>query len=124
MNGLSRWTGGGPNGASWNVHELRCLVEVATACRSGAVTLELTIGSRRVRTKTGRFDREHPLLPQEFAIREADWTKSLDPPRKRWPYRTAILRATASVTACEEPDEAPGRDLAEKSFVAGFAYGE
>ena len=135
--GISAWRGGGPNGANWNVDDLRCVVAVSTTCSRAKVLVAIRVGTRLVADKKidvgvaggvpGRAD-------VELAVAFDRWRKHLDQPlpspaASQVPYRTAVFRATAQVT-CSAPLPASAADwkypsvTADASFVAGFATGE
>ena len=128
--GIRGWHGGGPDGANWNVDDLRCTAQVTTACRDGRLLLTARIGRSVV------MEKELPLAGDEwinadFVIPEKTWRRYLDEARRqapRQPFRTAVFRLLAEIN-CRSPEIAPGQirfgDLSsEDTFVAGFADGE
>ncbi|HEX3695076.1 MAG TPA: hypothetical protein VH374_06760 [Polyangia bacterium] len=129
--GIRGWHGGGPDGANWNVDDLRCAARVVTRCRAGKLFLTARMGRAVV------LERELAIsggdsIETEFVVPEATWRRHLDDPTRhapKWPFKTAVFRLLAEVT-CKAPVEAtPGEwrfsDLStDDSFVAGFASGE
>jgi hypothetical protein len=130
--GIRAWNGGGPNGANWNVQDLRCAIRATTTCTQGKVMLTLRVGQHIV------AERESPVsngaAEFELVLPEAIWERGYDSapnavPLKQLPFKTAAFRAQATVD-CEAPVKAnPGSwrfssIAVEDSFVAGFASGE
>jgi hypothetical protein len=129
--GIRAWHGGGPNGANWNVHDLRCTVRATTTCTQGRALLTLRVGQQTV------AEREAPLFKGtadfELVVPEAVWEKGYDRPPKpaalKLPFKTAAFRAQVAVD-CEAPEKvSPHRwrfpsVAAEDAFLAGFASGE
>jgi hypothetical protein len=131
--GISAWRGGGPNGANWNVDDLRCVVSVSTTCSRANIHITIRVGTRRVADK--KIDVGVPgTTDVELEVPFDRWRKNLDEPLPspgafKMPYRTAVFRASAQVT-CSAPLQASAADwkypsvTADASFVAGFASGE
>ena len=126
---IAKWRGGGPNGANWNVDDLRCVVDVATTCTKGRISVEIHVGSRRVAQSTVGIVPPSPLSVELDLPREV-WHRNLDAPASaKRPYRTAIFRATAQLARSVPIDVDPAAwdrstVTADAAFVAGFAAGE
>jgi hypothetical protein len=129
--GIRAWKAGGPQGANWNVMDLRCTARATAACSQGEVRFTLRVGQqvaaeRRVPLVQGTAD-------LEVVVPVASWERGYDSPAKdedsRLPFRTAVFRVQAAL-ACEAPERASLRDwsyrfvAADDAFVAGFASGE
>jgi hypothetical protein len=129
--GIRSWHGGGPNGANWNVQDLRCFVRATTTCTQGKALLTL-----RVRQQTVA-ERDAPVsggaAEFEVVVPEAAWERGYDTAPKaaalKVPFKTAAFRAQVALD-CQAPVKAnPGSwrfnsVAAEDAFVAGFASGE
>jgi hypothetical protein len=129
--GIRGWHGGGPNGANWNVQDLRCAVRATTTCTQGKVMLTLRVGQQTV------AEREAPVaggaVDFDLVVPEAAWERGYDSPPKpaalKLPFKTAAFRAQVAVN-CEAPEKVrPDRwrfssVAADETFVAGFASGE
>lgn len=129
--GISRWSGGGPGGAAWNVSKLRCAVELQTTCTTGTADIELRIGGALGDSRNARIKHAGP---QEviFELAPDRWEQNLDQKSsltKRFPYRTATFSASV-IASCQAPDvfgpsEGPRLEFADdRHFTAGFASGE
>lgn len=131
IKGISRWSGGGPSGATWNASELRCVVELQTDCARGQADIELRVAGAIVASKSATI---HRAGTQQitFHLIARQWEKHFDqmsPVTKRFPYRTATFSAsaTASCSAPEAigPSAGPRREFTDdQHFTAGFAKGE
>ena len=128
---IRSWNGGGPNGANWNVQDLRCFVRAVTPCTRGKVILTLRVGhytvaERVVAPSKGSAD-------FELIVPEAAWERGYDSSPKaaplKLPFKTAAFRAQVALV-CEAPTKVQPADwrftsaAAEDVFVAGFASGE
>jgi hypothetical protein len=129
--GIRAWHGGGPNGANWNVQDLRCAVRATTTCTQGNAMLTLRVGQQTVAERVvvvadGAADFE-VVLP------EAAWERGYDNPAKmaalKLPFKTAAFRAQVAVE-CGAPVEVKPHAwrfssvASDDMFVAGFASGE
>ncbi|MEA2695758.1 MAG: hypothetical protein QOI66_29 [Myxococcales bacterium] len=129
--GIRSWHGGGPDGASWNVDDLRCTARVITKCRAGKVAITARIGRSVVTEQELPLSGTEALEPA-FIIPSKTWRRQLDEAPKharRQPFKTASFRLLAESTCMSPMEATPGEwrftDLsAEDSFVAGFADGE
>lgn len=129
--GIRAWHGGGPNGANWNVQDLRCTVRATTSCTRGWAMLTLRVGQRTVAERQVAVSKGAAVF--DLVVPEAAWEKGYDTPAKaaalKLPFKTAAFRAQVAV-ACEAPEQIrPDRwrfpsIAAEDMFVAGFASGE
>jgi hypothetical protein len=45
---ISKWTAGGPGGATWNATDLLCFADIETSCDQGELSSALRVGQRRV----------------------------------------------------------------------------
>ena len=123
--------GAGPNGASWNVEDLRCFIRATTSCAAGKLVFAVRVGQQ------GMAEREVAIsggvAESEFVLPRATWEKGVDKSLAKAgqapPYETATFRGEASIH-CESPMKADPKSsrftsvVAEDLFVAGFASGE
>lgn len=129
--GLRGWHGGGPEGAAWNVFDVRCTTRIVTRCTAGKLFLTARVGRSVV------LEREIPVrgtkpVDSDFLIPEATWMRNTDDDSrrgKRQPFRTAIFRLLAEVNCTIPIRVTPGTwrfidRSAHDSFPAGFASGE
>jgi hypothetical protein len=110
------WRGGGPEGSTWNAHDLRCHARLDMTC-SGDLELSLKVGREelarvRMRATAGTLDCAYPLLHKKW---EAALDRVTIPP-----FKTGIFRVEAYLV-CNDP---PAVLRADDHFVAGFAWGE
>lgn len=133
QSGISEWRGGGPNGANWNVGDLRCVVGVASPCTKASIYVAIRVGTKLVAERKLDLG-AGPQIDVELEIPYERWRKNLDEPlRAAWafrvPYRTAVFRAIAQIN-CSAPVAASAANwkypsvTGEATFVAGFASGE
>jgi hypothetical protein len=123
--GISGWHNGGPAGSTWNAFELHCAVELETPCKKGTATVELRVGARAVRSTRIKFHPGQPLKFQDYHLVNTEWEKGLDPQHARYAFQVGIFRAIAYIDSCRDPSGPRAMfPRAEKSFTAGFAYGE
>jgi len=126
--GIRGWQGGGPEGANWNVDDLRCTIRVKTTCTRGDVDIALRVGRAKVAEKKAAIGGPH--VDVEIVVPLKKWKGNFDdqkPARRR--FDTAVFRAFA-ILSCMAPFDANWKDsdytdvTDEDMFVAGFAYGE
>jgi hypothetical protein len=131
-NAIRAWNAGGPQGANWNVDDLRCAVRASTPCTNGKVLFTFRVGQHIV------AEREAPVsngaADLELVLPSAAWERGYDSPAKaaapfKLPFKTAGFRVQAALD-CEAPMKASLRDWSyryvatDDAFVAGFASGE
>jgi hypothetical protein len=129
--GIRSWNGGGPNGANWNVQDLRCAIRIATTCSQGRIMLTLRVGQQIVAEREAAVSKG--AADFEVLLPEATWERGYDSPPTaaalELPFKTAAFRAQAALV-CERPVKASPADwrftsvATEETFVAGFASGE
>ena len=126
--GIRGWHAGGPDGANWNVDDLRCTVRVKTTCSRGDVDVALRVGRTKVAEKKAEITGSH--VDVEIVVPFKKCKGNFDdqkPARRR--FDTAVFRAFSSLS-CTAPFEASWKDsdytdiTDEDMFVAGFARGE
>ena len=106
--GIRAWNGGGPDGASWNVDDLRCTARIATICRAGTIAVTARVGraivGERVLSVSGS-----DAVDTELIIPAKTWRRHMDQMRRKTglPFTTAIFRLLAEVT-CKSPEATPG----------------
>jgi hypothetical protein len=129
--GIRGWRGGGPQGANWNVYDLRCVIRVATTSTKGKASLVLRVGQRVVAEREAKLTGS--TVEFELNVDEKAWQKGMDEagkgPLRGQPFKTATFRAAIAAN-CQSPTKASLRDsnygdvVTEDSFTAGFASGE
>ena len=130
--GILDWHGGGPNGANWNVGDLRCVVRVSASCWPARLAVVVRVAARVAAAKSTAVTARGPL-DVEIDVSQRAWNRNLDDEPKanprRPPFRTAVFRASAEIDCQDRPganiNESRFPEVAaERSFVAGFASGE
>jgi len=129
--GIRAWHGGGPNGANWNVEDLRCFIRATTPCAEGKVVFAVRVGQQDVAEREVAVS--GGVAESEFVLPRATWEKGVDKSLAKAvpapPYETATFRGEASIH-CKAPMKADPKSsrftsvVAEDLFVAGFASGE
>jgi hypothetical protein len=129
--GIRGWRAGGPQGANWNVYDLRCVIRASTTCTKGKASLVLRVGQRVVAERETKLSGS----PVDFdlVVEEKAWERGMDEtgkgPLRGQPFKTATFRAAVAVD-CQAPTKISLRDsnyadvVGEDTFTAGFASGE